>query len=119
MAENTPVCQITCVHDDAVEQVQKAMLPDDQLASLSEMFKILGDRTRVRILHALSHNELCVCDLVTIIGMSQPAVSHQLRLLRTAKLVRYRKVGKNVFYSLADDHVTILLATALEHILEE
>ena len=119
MADNTPVCQITCVHDDVVKQVQKAMLPDDQLANLSELFKILGDGTRMRILHALSHNELCVCDLVNIIGMSQPAVSHQLRLLRTAKLVRYRKVGKNVFYSLADDHVTILLTTALEHILEE
>ncbi|OBQ56291.1 ArsR/SmtB family transcription factor [Halodesulfovibrio spirochaetisodalis] len=119
MAEITPVCQITCVHEEAVAKVQESMLPDEQLSSLSELFKILGDRTRMRILHALSHHELCVCDLVTIIGMSQPAVSHQLRLLRAAKLVRYRKVGKNVYYSLADDHVTVLLSTALEHILEE
>lgn len=118
MAEITPVCQITCVHDEAVAEVRKAMLPNEHLSSLSELFKILGDGTRMRILNALSHHELCVCDLVTIIGMSQPAVSHQLRLLRTAKLVRYRKVGKNVYYSLADDHVTVLLSTALEHILE-
>lgn len=118
MAETTPVCQVTCVHEEAVADVQKAMLPAEHLSSLAELFKILGDGTRVRILSALSHRELCVCDLVTIIGMSQPAVSHQLRLLRTAKLVQYRKVGKNVYYSLADDHVTVLLSTALEHILE-
>lgn len=118
MPELTPVCQITCVHDEAVAKVRKAMPSSEHLNSLSELFKILGDGTRMRILNALSHHELCVCDLVTIIGMSQPAVSHQLRLLRTAKLVRYRKVGKNVFYSLADDHVTVLLSTALEHILE-
>lgn len=118
MPEITPVCQITCVHEEAVQKVQEAMLPAEQLSNLSELFKILGDGTRMRILNALSHHELCVCDLVTIIGMSQPAVSHQLRLLRAAKLVRYRKAGKNVYYSLADDHVTILLSTALEHILE-
>lgn len=119
MADTTPVCQTTCVHEEAVNKVQQSMLPDEHLSSLSELFKILGDRTRMRILHALSHHELCVCDLVTIIGMSQPAVSHQLRLLRAAKVVRYRKVGKNVYYSLEDDHVTVLLSTALEHILEE
>ena len=119
MVDNAPVCQITCVHEEAVVETKAAMLPEEQIGSLSELFKILGDRTRVRILLALSKHELCVCDLVQIIGMSQPAVSHQLRLLRTAKLVRYRKSGKNVFYSLADDHVTSLLFTALEHVLEE
>jgi len=119
VADITPVCQVTCVHEKAVKTVEQAMPSEEHLSGLSEMFKILGDGTRLRILHALSHHELCVCDLVSIIGMSQPAVSHQLRLLRTAKLVRYRKVGKNVFYSLADSHVTALLATALEHVLED
>ncbi|UZP67251.1 metalloregulator ArsR/SmtB family transcription factor [Desulfovibrio mangrovi] len=118
MSELNPVCQSFCEHTDAIEDVRKAMADDVHITALAELFKMLGDGTRVRMLLALARRELCVCDLTAIIGMSQSAVSHQLRYLRTAKLVRYRKEGKNVFYSLDDDHVTGLLMQGLEHIRE-
>lgn len=106
------------MHKDSVERVRAAMLPDGAAEGLAEIFGLLGDRTRVRLLHALSSGELCVCDLSAVLGMSSSAVSHQLRLLRTAKLVRARKEGKNVFYTLDDGHVHSLLAQGLEHVLE-
>lgn len=118
MSELNPVCQSFCEHTDAIEDVRKAMADDAHITALAELFKLLGDGTRVRMLLALARRELCVCDLTSIIGMSQSAVSHQLRYLRAAKLVRYRKEGKNVFYSLDDDHVTGLLMQGLEHIRE-
>lgn len=111
-------CQINCVHTDTVSTVKSAMAPTEQLFSLADLFKALGDSTRVRILNALMNAELCVCDLVEIIGMTQSAISHQLRVLRTAKIVKYRKEGKNVFYSLEDNHIQQLLVGGLEHINE-
>ncbi|GAB7023063.1 hypothetical protein JCM12178A_16210 [Salidesulfovibrio brasiliensis] len=86
---------------------------------MAELFKALGDYTRVRILHALSVSELCVCALAEVLEMSQSAISHQLRLLRAARLVRYRKEGKNVFYALDDEHVEMLLKQGFAHISEE
>lgn len=86
---------------------------------MAELFKALGDYTRVRILHALSVSELCVCALAEVLEMSQSAISHQLRLLRAARLVRYRKEGKNVFYALDDKHVETLLQQGFAHISEE
>ncbi|MDP2848134.1 MAG: metalloregulator ArsR/SmtB family transcription factor [Humidesulfovibrio sp.] len=112
------VCEKTCIHHERVAQVQGALLDDDAAADLAEIFSLLGDRTRVRILHALTLGELCVCDIAAALNITSSAISHQLRLLRTAKLVKARKEGKNVFYSLDDSHVHSLIAQGLQHILE-
>ena len=111
-------CERPCVHQDRVAKVRAAMLDEAAAEGLAEIFGLLGDRTRVRILHALSQGELCVCDISAALAMTSSAISHQLRLLRTAKLVRARKEGKNVFYSLDDEHVRALMVQGLEHVLE-
>ncbi|SNR62239.1 transcriptional regulator, ArsR family [Humidesulfovibrio mexicanus] len=111
-------CEDVCVHQDRVARVRSSFLDDATADGLAELFSLLGDRTRVRILHALSLGELCVCDLAAVLNVSASAVSHQLRLLRTAKLVRARKEGKNVFYALDDGHVHSLITQGLEHVLE-
>ena len=111
-------CEKPCIHHDRVDRVLGVLLDEKAAAGLAEIFSLLGDRTRVRILHALSLGELCVCDISAALNMSSSAISHQLRLLRTAKLVKARKEGKNVFYSLDDGHVHSLLAQGLEHVLE-
>lgn len=113
------VCQATCVHGERIEEVHRGMTAEGDLQALAELFKALGDLTRVRILEALSLTELCVCDLTEILALSQSAVSHQLRLLRAAKLVKYRREGKNAYYSLDDEHVAHLFAEALDHIKED
>jgi len=109
-------CESPCVHHDRIACVR----PLDAAAvdGLAEIFSLLGDRTRVRILHALSLGELCVCDISAALGVSSSAISHQLRLLRTARLVRARKEGKNVFYALDDEHVHTLIGEGLKHVLE-
>jgi ArsR family transcriptional regulator, lead/cadmium/zinc/bismuth-responsive transcriptional repressor len=111
-------CEKPCVHHDRVERVRGVLLDDSAAAGLAEIFSLLGDRTRVRILHALSLGELCVCDISAALNVSSSAISHQLRLLRTAKLVKARKEGKNVFYTLDDSHVHSLMAEGLEHVRE-
>ncbi|MDD4731803.1 MAG: metalloregulator ArsR/SmtB family transcription factor [Desulfovibrio sp.] len=116
MSNKKDVCTTECVHVQAVEAAQKNMLPDQEVLGLAELFKILGDPTRVRILRALFAGELCVCDLACLLGMSASAVSHQLRVLRAARLVRFRKEGKVVFYALDDDHVRGLVAEGLDHV---
>jgi ArsR family transcriptional regulator len=90
-----------------------------KLYELAELFKVFGDSTRIRILTVLFEEEMCVCDIAEVLGMNQSAVSHQLRVLKTAKLIKNRKDGKQVFYSLADDHVRTILAMGLEHIEEQ
>lgn len=110
------VCQTTYVDEEKVGRVKEVMQPIEMLFQLAELFKMLGDSTRVRILHALSMEELCVCDIASLICLSQSAVSHQLRLLRAAKLVKFRKEGKMVYYSLDDDHVRRLLSEGLVHV---
>jgi len=112
------VCEKPCVHLEKVERARAVLLNDEAAAGLAELFGLLGDRTRVRILHALTRGELCVCDISAVLEVSPSAISHQLRLLRTAKLVKARKEGKNVFYSLDDAHVHSLIAQGLEHVLE-
>lgn len=111
-------CQVECVHTQIVERVRSCIEPEEALLDLAELFKALGDSTRVRILHALSFSELCVCDLASLLNMSSSAISHQLRVLRGQKIVRYRRDGKNVIYSLDDDHVVTLLQQGLEHVKE-
>lgn len=112
-------CSDTEQHAENVAKVKDQMLSERHFLFMAELFKALGDYTRVRILYALSVNELCVCALAEVLDMSQSAISHQLRLLRAAKLVRYRKEGKNVFYELDDDHVRSLVTQGLDHIREE
>jgi ArsR family transcriptional regulator len=112
------LCQEKCDHTETVKKVQEQMASTDQLFELADLFKAFGDSTRMRILNALLQSELCVCDLVDIIGMSQSAISHQLRVLRSAKIVKHRKEGKNVYYSLDDNHIRQLLKDGLEHVTE-
>lgn len=104
------------LHPEVVAKVAKRMPDDDSLFDLAELFKVFGDSTRVRILSALSLSELCVNDLSALLGMTQSAVSHQLRALRSAKLVRARKDGKAVYYSLDDEHVNAILALGMQHV---
>lgn len=116
MKREDDVCEVFCFDTDAVETVQKNMPGESDAQYLSEFFKILGDKSRVKLLFALMQKELCVCDLATILEISPSAVSHQLRLLRSARLVKYRRAGKNAYYSIDDDHVYSILAQGLEHL---
>lgn len=118
MENDAPHCDFMCVHADTVSRINSAMPDEDQLIDLSELFKVFGDSTRIKILTALSHGELCVCDLSKLVGMTSSAVSHQLKILRSAKLVSCRRDGKTVFYALADDHVTTIIRQGLEHVNE-
>ena len=114
-----PCCGEERVHVDAVEQVRGLLPPDEELYDLAELFKIFGDSTRVKILYALLEGELCVCDLSALLDLSQSAISHQLRVLRSAKLVKGTKEGKEVRYSLDDDHVTKIMEYGLTHVNED
>lgn len=116
MSKNIPLCEQEDVHSDIVELVRARMMSEPEIAGLSSLFKILGDPTRIRIVCALSQTEMCVCDLSSALGMTKSAVSHQLNTLKQGKLVKYRRDGKNVFYSLDDAHVNSILAIAMEHI---
>ncbi len=109
-------CGYLCVHEDTVAQVLSLLPDDEQLYDLAELFKIFGDSTRIKILYALFEAELCVCDIAQLLGLTQSAVSHQLRILKGSRLVKPRKEGKTVFYSLADDHVRKIIAQGMEHI---
>lgn len=114
--KNCDICEENIIHPESIESVKNKMISSEETLNLSELFKALCDTTRVKILYALSINELCVCDIADIVGMSQSAVSHQLRILRTMRLVKYRKEGKSVFYSLNDQHVVDLFNQGLEHV---
>ncbi|UCD91816.1 MAG: helix-turn-helix transcriptional regulator [Methanobacteriota archaeon] len=112
------ICQIKAIDEKKVQSVKGQMLDDDVFSNLSDTFKTLGDSTRAKILYALSKEELCVCDISAILDMSTSAVSHQLRVLRNMKLVKNRKDGKIVHYSLDDDHIVQLLEMAHQHVME-
>lgn len=114
----TPCCQEETVHEDAVESVRTQLPPDELLYDLAELFKIFGDSTRIKILYALLERELCVCDIAKLMDVTQSAVSHQLRVLKSSKLVKFRRDGKTVYYSLADEHVIRILSQGMEHIEE-
>lgn len=107
-----------CAHAELVEKVKAALPEDEVLYDLAELFKIFGDSTRVKLLYILSVSEMCVYDLAQLLGVSQSAVSHQLRALKASKLVRYRREGKTVFYALADGHVRTIMDQGLEHVEE-
>lgn len=114
-----PCCEESQVHLDAVERVRGLLPADETLYDLAELFKIFGDSTRVKILYALLEGELCVCDIAKLMEVTQSAVSHQLRVLKGSKLVKFRREGKTVYYSLANEHVIRILSQGMEHITEQ
>jgi ArsR family transcriptional regulator len=116
--ERLPLCSCEITHQDAIEKARKEMPQEKTLCKAAELFKVFGDNTRIHILSALHAGELCVCDISALLNMTLSAVSHQLRILRQSNLVRYRKKGKEVFYSLNDSHVEQILALATEHVNE-
>ena len=111
-----PRCDFIYVHEEVVNQVLEVMPTDEELQSLADFFRIFGDSTRIRILYALSQSELCVCDIASLLGMGQSAISNQLRILKQMRLVKFRREGKSVLYSLADGHIETILAQGMEHI---
>lgn len=111
-------CDEKCTHADLLEKVRQDMPDEDTLYDLAELFKIFGDSTRIRILYVLFESEVCVCDLAEALQMTQSAISHQLKILKQSKLVKARRDGKQVFYSLADDHVRLIIAQGREHVEE-
>ena len=111
-------CGCRIIHDEKVYEARQTALDDTATDDLCQTFKALGDPSRLKILWALDHQEMCVCDLAALLGITESAVSHQLRLLRTLRLVKNRRAGTILYYRLADDHVSMLVSIALEHILE-
>ena len=113
------MCDDDVVHESAIERARAKMPDEDTLYETAELFKVFGDSTRTRILSALFTEELCVCDIAELLGMTKSAVSHQLRILRQTKVVKSRRSGKEIFYSLDDDHIAKIYAMAIEHLSEE
>lgn len=113
------VCDFLAIHEDAVKDVVANLPDEDTIFELAELYKIFGDHTRIRILCVLWEHELCVCDIAKLLSMTDSAISHQLRVLKSARLIKYRRDGKTVFYSLADEHVRTLINCAIDHIREE
>ena len=111
-------CELMHVHEEIVQKVQNEMPDEDILFDLSELFKTFGDSTRIRILYCLFASEMCVCDIATLLNMTQSAISHQLSVLKKNKLVKSRREGKTIFYSLADSHVRVMLDQGVEHVTE-
>ena len=118
MMHGVECCEVEEVHADKVRIVNDQMPPEDRLYDLAELFKAFGDTTRIRILFALFEADVCVCDLAASLGMTQSAISHQLRLLKQARLVSGRREGKQIIYFLADDHVRTIIQKGMEHIME-
>lgn len=111
-------CDFYQVHDDVVKAVKEKMPDEDELYDLAEIFKVFGDSTRIKILYVLFEQEMCVCDIAQLLNMTQSAISHQLKILKQSRLVKNRREGKAVFYSLADGHVRSIINQGLEHIKE-
>jgi ArsR family transcriptional regulator len=118
MGEFLPGCCDNEIHEELIEKVNDTLPEEEILYDLAELYKVFGDSTRIKILYVLFESEVCVCDIANILGMSMSAISHQLRVLKQARLVKYRRDGKTVFYSLADEHVKSILAQGMDHISE-
>lgn len=118
-ANDVEICESCEVHENLLKIVNETILAETELYDLAELFKIFGDSTRIRILYVLFEAEVCVCDLAEALNMTQSAISHQLRILKQNKLVKSRREGKSVFYSLADDHVRTIIDQGREHIEED
>ena len=118
MAKKAPVCDCETIHKELVKKVSNIMPKEEIFYDLADLFKMYADSTRVRIIWVLSKEELCVCDIAVLLNMTKSAISHQLKSLRLANLVKYRKSGKEVYYSLADNHVKDIFEKGFEHIIE-
>jgi len=117
--EKQHVCDCEMIHHAVVEDTRSKMQEESEYLRLAALFKMFGDGTRVKILHALEQNEMCVCDLAALLGLTKSAVSHQLKALRLSNLVKFRRDGQVVYYSLADDHVKYILDIGFDHIHHE
>ena len=115
----TERCDCDVIHEETVNFVRERMPADENLYDLAELFKVFGDTTRIKILCALAESEMCVCDIAVLLNMTQSSISHQLRILKQARLVRYRREGKVVYYSLDDDHVKQIFNLGLVHLNEK
>lgn len=113
-----PTCDCEVIHHELVCNTQKKMISETEYTKLATLFKLFGDNTRVKILHALEQNEMCVCDLAALLGITKSAVSHQLKALRLANLVKFRREAQIVYYSLADNHVKAIIDVGLAHVNE-
>lgn len=118
MKHHSEQCEETKIHEELLKIVEETMPGEEELFDLAELFKVFGDSTRMRILFVLLQAEVCTCDLAAVLNMTASAISHQLKILKSAKLVKNRRVGKSVFYSLADDHVRTMIQQGLDHIEE-
>lgn len=118
MSEDLNVCKCEEVHEYIIDEVRQVMPQDEMLYDLAELFKVFGDTTRIKILYALFSKEMCVCDIADLLGMTHSAISHQLRVLKQARLVKFRKEGKVVYYSLDDSHISHIFDCGLSHIQE-
>ena len=116
--EEVQCCDFMHVHEEIVKKVEQVMPDEEQLLNLAEFYKVFGDSTRIKILYVLSQSEMCVCDIATLLQMGQSAISHQLAVLKKSKLVKYRREGKTVFYSLSDGHVRTIIDQGMEHVSE-
>ncbi len=114
--EYVPQCDTVQVHGEVVNRVHEILPPEEALYDLAELYKVFGDSTRIKILYVLFESEMCVCDIAETLGMSISAISHQLRVLKNSRLVSFRREGKTIIYSLADDHVRTILDQGMEHI---
>lgn len=117
--EHADVCEAVHHHDELVEAISRLMPPEEELYNLADFFKVFADTTRIKILYVLLCQEMCVCDIADTLKMTQSAISHQLRVLKQMDLVKFRREGKTIFYSLADDHIVSILNQGLDHINEE
>lgn len=116
---NIESCSCSIIHEDVVNKVKENIPKEETLYDLADLFKVLGDSTRIKILCALFQAEMCVCDIAALLGMTQSAISHQLRVLKQARIVKHRKDGKVVYYSLDDEHVKGIFNQGLTHISEK
>ena len=113
------VCDCDVIHEELVDDTRGKMKDEDDYVKLSALFKMFDDKTRVMILHALEQNEMCVCDLAVLLGKTKSAISHQLRVLKQSSIVKSRRVGKVVYYSLADEHISQIFNLAFDHVIED
>lgn len=117
--EQLDMCEVSVIHDDVLARVRDKMPPEEPVYEVSELFKVFGDSTRSRIICALNIEEMCVCDLAALLNMTHSAVSHQLRLLKVSRIVKSRKEGRVVYYSLDDTHIAKIFAMAFDHVMEK
>ncbi|WP_082729391.1 ArsR/SmtB family transcription factor [Leptotrichia sp. oral taxon 847] len=117
--DEIPTCETKTIHNEVIKKVKKNFPKEEIIINTAEFFKVLGDATRMKILSALFQEEMCVCDIANLLNMTQSAISHQLRVLKQTRLVKYRKEGKVVYYSLEDEHVKHIVDESISHILEK